>query len=190
MWPIRTLVALAFMSAPLSAIAHHSPASFDQTAFVVIEGTVAEFKWGNPHVYLAVEMTSPTGEHFVQQVEAGPASQLLPRGLTRDLLRPGDPVTVRANPNRRGARFVALGVELTTADGSRFPLHARALTALGGSEGVATSIEGTSTRRLLALGRRDTRLADYRAGARTSSRRSVPTYGPRKRPARLLVHPR
>jgi hypothetical protein len=53
--PMRILSVLAFVSAPLGAVAHHSPASFDQTAFVVIEGTVSEFKWGNPHVYLALE---------------------------------------------------------------------------------------------------------------------------------------
>jgi hypothetical protein len=140
---MRVSFVLAFLSAPFGAVAHHSPASFDQTAFVVIEGTVTEFKWGNPHVYLAVETRSAGGERFVQQVEAGPASQLSPRGVTRDLLRPGDAVTVRANPNRRGPRSVVLGVELTTADGSRFPLHARALRALGTSEEVATSIEGT-----------------------------------------------
>jgi hypothetical protein len=128
---------------PFSAVAHHSPAQFDQTSFVVIEGTVTEFKWGNPHVYLAVETTSPGGERFVQQVEAGPAAQLLPRGVTRELLQVGDAVTVRANPNRRGGRYVVLGVELTTADGSRFPLHARALRALGAGDEVATSIEGT-----------------------------------------------
>jgi hypothetical protein len=140
---MRILYVLVLVAGPFSAVAHHSPAQFDQTSFVVIEGTVTEFSWGNPHVYLAVETTGLRGERFVQQVEAGPASQLLPRGVTRDLLRAGDTVTVRANPNRRGGRYVVLGVQLTTADGSRFPLHARALRALGSGDEVATSIEGT-----------------------------------------------
>jgi hypothetical protein len=140
---MRVLSVLLLMSAPFGAVAHHSPAAFDQTAFVVIEGTVSEFTWGNPHVYLAVETTGPGGERYVQRVEAGPASQLSPRGMTPQLLRPGDTVTVRANPNRRGAGHVVLGVELTTADGSSFPLHARTLRALGATGEMATSIEGT-----------------------------------------------
>ena len=134
---------LGLLAAPFSALAHHSPAAFDQTGFVEFQGTVVVFEWGNPHVYFSIETTGPAGERYVQAVEAGPPSQLLPRGLTRDLLRVGDRVTVRANPNRRGPGHVVLGVELTTADGSRFPLHARALRALGPSESVATSIEGT-----------------------------------------------
>lgn len=141
--PMRTLYfVLSLVCASSSAVAHHSPAQFDQTSVVVIEGTVTDFRWANPHVYLAVETIDPEGERYVQQVEAGPAGQLLPRGVTRDLLQPGDAVTVRANPNRRGSRNVVLGVELTTKNGSRFPLHARALTALDAGDDVATTIVG------------------------------------------------
>jgi hypothetical protein len=108
----------------------------------VLEGVVTDYRWANPHVYLSIATVSPSGEGYIQEVEAGPASQLQPRGVTRDLLRPGDRVTVRANPNRRGAGQV-LGVELTLTDGSSFPLHARALRALGPTAASATSIEGT-----------------------------------------------
>lgn len=140
---MRKTACLGLLLAPFGVLAHHSPAAFDQTAFVVIEGTVAEFTWANPHVYFSVETTNAAGERYVQSIEAGPPSQLLPRGMTRDLLRVGDPVKVRANPNRRGPGEIVLGVELTTADGSRFPLHARALRALGPADAVAATIEGS-----------------------------------------------
>jgi len=140
---MRSAVCCALLLAPFSALAHHSPAAFDQNAFVEFEGTVTVFSWGNPHVYFSVATTSSSGESYVQQVEAGPPGQLLPQGLNRDSLQAGARVAVRANPNRRGAGHVVLGVELTLADGSTFPLHARALRALGPGESAATSIAGT-----------------------------------------------
>jgi hypothetical protein len=48
---MRSGVCCALLFAPFSALAHHSPAAFDQTALVEFEGTVVEFSWGNPHVY-------------------------------------------------------------------------------------------------------------------------------------------
>ena len=37
-----------------AASAHHSPAGYDLQAQRTIEGTVTEYDWGNPHVYLSV----------------------------------------------------------------------------------------------------------------------------------------
>ena len=124
---MRTLAVVGCLLVAFAAAAHHSAVAYDQTVFVEIEGTVTEYRWGHPHVYLSVETAGPGGERVTQEIEAGPATQLLPRGVTRDLLRVGDRVKVRANPNRRGAGRIVLGTELTTSDGSRFPLHARAL---------------------------------------------------------------
>jgi hypothetical protein len=124
------------------ALAHHSAAQFDPTKFVVFEGTVVEYRWGNPHLYMSVEVTDASGRKYVQQIEGAPAAQLLSRGVTRDLLRAGDHVTIRANPHRGGPGYAVLGFELVKADGSRYPLTTAALKSLG-PEGVATSIAGT-----------------------------------------------
>lgn len=126
-----------------AALAHHSAAAFDPTQYVVIEGTVREYRWGNPHIYLIIEMKDAAGKSIMQQVEAAPAAQLMSRGVTRDLVRAGDRVTIRANPLRGGPGYAVLGYELTKADGSVYPLTAAALKSLGPGEGVATSIAGT-----------------------------------------------
>ena len=34
--------------------AHHAPAVFDQTRTIVVEGTVTEFVWSNPHSWIRV----------------------------------------------------------------------------------------------------------------------------------------
>jgi hypothetical protein len=138
---MRPLPLAILLSFPFAAEAHHSPASFDQSVEVLVEGTVTELAWANPHTYLAVETVSG-GERVVQQVEAAPTSGLTTFGVTRESLHVGDRVRVRANPNRRGAGYIVFGIELTKADGSVLPLHPRAARSSSVSA-TATSILGT-----------------------------------------------
>jgi hypothetical protein len=136
-------MAILCMAATSLALAHHSAAAFDPTKFVVIEGTVREYRWGNPHVYLTVVVKDAAGKIFMQQVEAAPAAQLLSRGVTRELVHVGDRVTIRANPPRDGVGYAVLGYELIKDDGTRYPLTTAALKSLGPGEGVAKSVAGT-----------------------------------------------
>lgn len=136
------LAVICTLTAPV-ALAHHGAAEFDPTQFVVFEGTVRNYKWGNPHVYLSVEVTDTSGKKYVQQIEAAPAAQLFSRGVTRDLVRAGDHVTIRANPHRGGRSYAVLGYELVKDDGSRYPLTTAALKSLGPGAGAATSVAGS-----------------------------------------------
>lgn len=104
------------------ALAHHSPAAFDSSAEVVIEGTVAEVDWRNPHIYLTLEVADADGGTVPQEVEVGPPT-LQSLGLTREALVVGEQVSVRARPNRRGPGRTVLGVDVTKPDGSVYPLH-------------------------------------------------------------------
>ena len=47
-----TLIALAAMLTASSALAHHSFAMFDQSKSVTVQGTVKDFRWANPHVFI------------------------------------------------------------------------------------------------------------------------------------------
>jgi hypothetical protein len=116
---------------------------FDMSKEVVIEGTVAELSWRNPHIYFGVEIIGPDGAPVVQQVEAGPPSNLATLGMSADSISPGERVVVRVKPNRSGGDGVVLGWLLTKADGTEFPLHVRAVgpTVPGAAE--APSIAGT-----------------------------------------------
>lgn len=128
----------------LPAAGHHSPAMFDMTREVLLEGTVTEVAWRNPHVYLSLEVVGPDGRPVVQQIEAGPASNLVALGMDQSTVRPGDRVVVRAKPNRQASGRVVLGWLLTKADGTEIPLHVRAMAAPSApGSAVATSIAGT-----------------------------------------------
>ena len=120
----RSVLALALVLSPsLAALAHHSRAAFDTSVEVSLEGTVTDVLWANPHVYFTIEMAGADGARVLQEVEVGPLQTLQPLGLTRNALVKGERVTVRANPNRRGAGHVVVGLEVTKSDGQAFPLH-------------------------------------------------------------------
>jgi hypothetical protein len=122
----RGIVLCAFCAtagALTPAAAHHSRALFDTTVEVLVEGTVADVVWKNPHTYLTLEVARPDGRVVVQEVEVGPLSTLQPLGLTQQSLIRGERVTVRANPNRRGLGHIVVGLDVTKSNGEIYPLH-------------------------------------------------------------------
>lgn len=140
---MRGIVLLcATLSAP-AAVAHHSAAQFDTSAEIVIEGTVSKYDWKNPHVYMAIEARDGRGATYIQEIEAGASSVLLPLGLTPDAVTVGDRVSVTAAPNRRGAGRIVLGRELTKDDGTVLPLFIASRNVRPPSTTRATSLEGT-----------------------------------------------
>jgi len=86
---------------------HHSDAGMDVDSVVAFEGTVTEFSWRNPHVYIGVE-TDVTGETVEWALQLGTTNGLTRRGWTRDSLLVGDRVAVRAHPAQDGRPYAVL----------------------------------------------------------------------------------
>jgi hypothetical protein len=135
------VVGVAALIASSPALAHHSPAAFDLTSEIVVEGTVVEFAWRNPHVYLTVEVAGPDGEPVLQEIEGGSSSVLSTYGMNRDTIAAGERVRVRARPSRRGLGHTVWGLELTKENGATLPFDL-APGARSGEDAVATSIAG------------------------------------------------
>jgi hypothetical protein len=104
-------------------IAHHSQAMFNTSEEILIEGTVAQFDWVNPHMYLIVETIGPDGEPALVEGEGLGITQALVDGLDRDALQPGTPVVMRANPNRGGWGKQVRILDVTTQDGEIHPFY-------------------------------------------------------------------
>ncbi len=79
------------------AFAHHSPAGYDMQAQRTIEGTVTEYDWGNPHVYISVR---ENGSDQVWVVEAFASTAMKSYGWSPQTLVAGDRVVVVGNPGR------------------------------------------------------------------------------------------
>jgi hypothetical protein len=96
-------IAAAGLAAARCALAHHSPAGYDMQALRTVEGTITEYDWGNPHVYLSVR---ENGSDLVWVVEAFPSTAMKQYGWAKDTFAPGDPVIVGGHPGRNTARTV------------------------------------------------------------------------------------
>ena len=97
-----TLAALcAAASFAVPAAAHHSFAMFDQQKIMTLDGTVHEFQWTNPHAFLEVDVPDG-GKSTRWSLELNSPNNLKRQGWSRDVVKPGDKVTVRMNPLRDG----------------------------------------------------------------------------------------
>ena len=119
---MKQLVAIALIAAGLAlgsaqwAAAHHSHAMFDTSREVTITGTVTNFVYRNPHVFLYVDVKGDNGEVKEWAVEMSNISNIERRGIYRSTFKTGDSVTVKVNPLRDG-RAGGNYTSVTTADG-------------------------------------------------------------------------
>lgn len=86
------------------ASAHHSYAMFDLTRTVVLDATVQQFRWSNPHAFIRVAVAGPNGTEEVWSIEMTSPNNLVESGWTRRTLRTGDRVRLYVHPLRSGAR--------------------------------------------------------------------------------------
>jgi hypothetical protein len=86
----------------MSAWAHHSFSVFDMQTEITLEGEVVEFEWTNPHTWVWVNVTNEDGTVTKWGFEGMSPNYLGRRGWTRDTLKPGDRITVMANPLKSG----------------------------------------------------------------------------------------
>jgi hypothetical protein len=107
-------VAVVVLAGIAPALAHHSPAAFDRTKTVTIEGTVKEFRWQNPHSWILLEVKDEQGEMVVWSVEMTSPTFLVRAGWRSNSVKPGDTVSVTVNPVRTGepsGMFVSLRMD-------------------------------------------------------------------------------
>jgi C4-dicarboxylate-specific signal transduction histidine kinase len=111
-------VAMA-LSAVSPAWSHHSHAMFDHDKVVTITGTVTEWVFRNPHVFLYVETKTDSGETVKYAVEMSNITNMLKVGFSATTFKAGDKVTVEVHPladGRPGGNYIVA----TSADGKQF----------------------------------------------------------------------
>jgi hypothetical protein len=111
-----SLAALFLGLCALPIAAHHSHGNYADT-FTDIEGVVKELHLVTPHSWLYLEVRSKTGQAELWALEATSRAGLERIGVTRESVKPGDPVKARCHPLRDGSRGCLLGF-LKTRDGS------------------------------------------------------------------------
>jgi len=97
------LMAGAFLATGGAVWAHHSFAMFDQEHPIEIVGTVTEFRYSSPHIYIYLEVKGQDGAGTVWLLEGGSPSLLLRDGWTGSSIKPGDELRMTIDPLRSGA---------------------------------------------------------------------------------------
>ena len=92
---------LLAMSGPIWG--HHSFAMFDQEHPIEVIGTVTEFRYSSPHIYIFLDVKGEDGVSKVWLLEGGSPSLLLRDGWTGSSIKPGDELRMTIDPLRSGA---------------------------------------------------------------------------------------
>ena len=95
---------LALASVATRAGAHHSTAIYDSENPIELAGTVVEWQFVNPHVFIVLEVVdAATGEKKHWNLEGGNTAGLFRRGWTPNTLKRGDAIMLTVRPLRSGA---------------------------------------------------------------------------------------
>jgi hypothetical protein len=101
----RAHLTIGFMLAGAAgwAQAHHSFAMFDSEKETVVEGTVREFQWTNPHSWIQL-VVMEEGKAVEYSIEADSPNILSRRGWSKASFEPGDRVKITIHPMKDGSK--------------------------------------------------------------------------------------
>ena len=120
--PRAKAVTVALLLALLPAVsgrAHHSfAAEYDVKKPATFTGTVTRVEWTNPHVHFFLDIKDPAGATMQWEFTMGAVNGLFRRGWTRQMLKPGDTVTVDGYLARDGSHLANARI-VTLADGRK-----------------------------------------------------------------------
>lgn len=122
----RLLVVLACTLSMLvtaaPGFAHHAWRGYDMKHVTTMTGTVTGFDFGNPHVWMDVDVKNDKGD-IEKWSAGGPSpSRMANAGWTKETLHPGDQVTLVGNRISDGTFKLRLS-HVVLADGRRLKCY-------------------------------------------------------------------
>lgn len=94
--------ALGLLSASGPAFGHHSFASYEPKRQIKFSGTVTQFEWANPHVYIHLDAADGNGEVKHWLIECANPGILNRIGWKWNMIHEGDKISVIVAPLRSG----------------------------------------------------------------------------------------
>jgi len=95
-------VAISLLAVCGPVAAHHGTAAYDEVNPITLKGSVTEFMWGNPHSQIKFSVKDEKGTVVNWVSETFGPGKLARDGWTRNILKPGDQVTVTLSPAKDG----------------------------------------------------------------------------------------
>jgi len=116
-WFVLSAVMGAAFFHATPALSHHSNVAFDVNTVITVTGVVKEFRWANPHTWVALTADDGKGGKVQWSIEGRAPGVLLRSGWTRTSIKPGDTVTIDFSPAKDGSK-TGLIARVTKADGT------------------------------------------------------------------------
>lgn len=91
----RRLILASFLSLPVLALAHHGWSEYDSDRLLKLTGKIVVFGYEHPHGHVRLETPGKTWLCVL-----APPSRMQNRGLTLEMLKPGNLATLEGYPNR------------------------------------------------------------------------------------------
>jgi len=107
---------LAVLLSAGAVFAHHSAAGIDRTQSKTVTGTVKEFRWGNPHAWIDLDVANDKGVVDTWSIEMTSPTFLLRAGWKSSTIKAGEKVSVTVRPFRDGTPG-GLFMSVTLPDG-------------------------------------------------------------------------
>ena len=105
-----------FLAVSVPAFAHHAWHGYDMANITSVKGTVTQFDWGNPHVWINFEVKDDKG-NIEKWAAGGPSpSRMAGTGWDKETLKPGDQITAVGHRIADGTNSIRL-VKVVLQDG-------------------------------------------------------------------------
>ena len=112
----RLTLAATLALAPVAALAHHGWSSYDAEKTLRITVPLTSVSWSNPHGTATAQWQKRNWT-----IVLAPVARMEARGLTRDMLAPGKPVTLVGYPRKDGT--AEMRIERVIIDGKTVELR-------------------------------------------------------------------
>lgn len=102
------VLAAALLLSVSPAFAHHAWNGYDLVNTTTVKGTITNFDWANPHVWMSFDVKDEKGN--VQHWDAGgpSPSRMQGTGWSKDTLKPGDQITAVGHKIKDGTNKLRL----------------------------------------------------------------------------------
>jgi len=122
----KIIVSVALcLACSLPVAAHHSHTFIDPDDVRVLRGTVTQYSWSMPHVFLKVEAPNPEGKLVEYSIEMNHPASMTEAGWSRDTFKPGDSIVWEGAHHRNKARAYS-SMHWVEKDGMRVGSRAQA----------------------------------------------------------------
>jgi hypothetical protein len=98
------------------AFAHHAWHGYDMSNLTTVKGTVTQFDWANPHVWISLDAKDDKS-NVEKWYAGGPSpSRMASTGWDKETLKPGDQITAIGHRMNDGTCYLRL-VKIVLPDG-------------------------------------------------------------------------